>query len=128
MKFKVGDKVKNKKTGAIDFVKSAPGMKIYDMKGFLDSDKGFLLKGYGWGYQKSWKLVGRGRNEKVLPIKYVVFYEENDGDPMKTFSTNKELKGWLSEAKDDEDIDFSSIRVFEVKKELKVKTSFRLVG
>lgn len=77
---------------------------------------------YGRFDDRELELVNKGR-----PV-YVVFYEVNEIDPMKTFSTDKELKEWLAEAKDNKDIDFSSIRVFEVKKELKVKTSFKLVG
>lgn len=76
------------------------------------------------------ELVGKGRPARVLPIKYAVFYKENDVNPMATFTAEKELKSWLTNAKDNEEIDFSSIRVFEVKRELRVeaKTSFKLVG
>lgn len=130
MKFKVGDKVKIIKikrehhfgddylNQVGEIIEDYPGRNlIYDFWVKFDDDEI-----YQYGEEE---LAKAG---KALPIKYVVFYKENNVDPMATFTTEKELKSWLTKAKDNEEIDFSSIRFFEVKKELKVKISFKLVG
>lgn len=57
MKFKIGDKVKNIKTGEIDTVVSVPGMKKYDKHGFIAAAEGFVLKNSAWEYQIDWELV-----------------------------------------------------------------------
>lgn len=84
--------------------------------------------GYGyWCHRSSVEIIGkRGRPAKEKPVQYVVFYDENDHDPMKTFTERQALVAWLKEAREDEDIDFGSIRVFEVKKELKVTLKTRV--
>ena len=63
---------------------------------------------------------------KPLPIKFVVAYDEHDFDPAKLFTSRKELDDWLREARDNENIVWASLRVFEVKKEMEVKTTFTL--
>jgi len=72
------------------------------------------------------ELVKRGRPAKEAKTMFVVTYDENDVDPHKTFTNKKELMKWLKDVIDNEDIDFNSIKVYEVKKEFKVVASFRL--
>ena len=64
MKFKVGDKVKHKKTGLIDTVKLAPGIKEYDERGYSDAKAGLLLESNTWVYQKFWEKVNKEMNNK----------------------------------------------------------------
>ena len=64
VKFKVGDKVKHKKTGLIDTVKLAPGIKEYDERGYSDAKAGLLLESNTWVYQKFWEKVNKEMNNK----------------------------------------------------------------
>ena len=59
-KFKPGDKVmciEGSYKRNIDVVKSVPGMKEYNSRGFHCADEGFCLKKAGWDYQKNWEIV-----------------------------------------------------------------------
>jgi hypothetical protein len=55
-KFKAGDKVRNKATGAIKTVRAVPGMDEYDDRHFADASKGFTDE-YSWNYQRNYELV-----------------------------------------------------------------------
>jgi len=60
MKFKVGDKVKHKKTGLIDTVKLAPGIKEYDERGYSSAKDGLLLESNTWVYHMGIsKILGK---------------------------------------------------------------------
>ena len=56
VKFKVGDEVKNKNSGKIGIIKSLPGMPEYDKNNFSSADKGFVLEGGVWEYQKDYQI------------------------------------------------------------------------
>lgn len=70
------------------------------------------------------RKVGRPRKERS--IKYVVTYDENDVDPVKHFTDRKEMIAWLKEAKEDESIDWDSIRIFDVVGERKPTASVNI--
>lgn len=67
---------------------------------------------------KKVKKPGRPRKEK--PIQYIVIYDERSGDPHKLFKTRKEMKDWIKEALDDENIINSSIKAYKLDHELVV--------
>lgn len=137
MKYKVGDKVKilprkdsqrNQSPFYLDKMTEFAG-KTLTISGIPDSgitDYGsYILKGNSWFWHEDWlQKVDKLSEEK--PIKYVLFYDENDHDPMVTFSELKEVKKWIKDNLINKDIDFDSIRIFEVKKELKFKKSINI--
>ncbi len=135
MKYKVGDKIKVKKSHhgecdnncavsisdmiAIDMVTiSRVGSNYYEIK--EDSHR--------WSDCMLARKVGKGRPKKEKPVKFIVIYDEIDGDPTKTFTSRKELMKWVKEAREDKDVVFGSIKIYPVGKEMKVevKTNFRL--
>ncbi len=63
---------------------------------------------------------------KVVPIQYVVVYDEEDGDPAETFTSEKELIAWLKEAMSDSNIVWDSIEVYPTTGKLKLETTFKL--
>lgn len=126
-KFKVGDRIRNIETGRIDVVKLLPGMEEYDRCRYIGSESGMVTDGSLWTHQEDWELISkRGRPTKEKEVMFIATYDVNDVDPHKTFTSRKELTDWLREAKEDTSIRFSSIKVYEVKKELEVITSFKL--
>ena len=58
---------------------------------------------------------------KRKQIKYVVLYDEEDGDPAKTFSNLLSLKTWLFTALFESEIKYETIQIFEVKDEFQPK-------
>lgn len=52
---------------------------------------------------------------KKLPTKYVVTYDDNYGDPYKTFDTDEQLNSWLQRQDYVNNVDRDSIRVYEIK-------------
>ena len=71
-------------------------------------------------------LVLNGKKGKPEMVKFVVLYDNYDEDPAVKFYNRSDMNKWFIKAIDDRQIKFSSIEVFEVKKEQKVRTSFRL--
>ena len=65
-KFKIGDKVRNKKTGEINIVKSVPGMEEYDRFSFGCASQGFVSEDYGWQYQENWELVSEPQQDTIV--------------------------------------------------------------
>jgi len=133
-KFKVGDRVKiikninggtkdNKYIGKVGIIvkKARHDVQPYDIR----LQNGDLLEAWA---EDEFKLMTKGRPFKLKPVKYIAFYDEEDKDPTKKFTSKKELNEWLKEAQKDEDIVFSSIKVYEIKKEYEVLTSFSLKG
>ena len=126
VEFKKGDKVRRESTGQTVTVKGVSGMAEYDRMSFSGAKEGFTMEGGGWDLQKDWTKVGR--SAKPLLTQFVAIYEEKGcGDPVKKFTSKKELVKWIRKAQTDEEILFDSIEVYPVGKELKVKTDFRLV-
>jgi ribosomal protein L21E len=72
------------------------------------------------------ELIKNGKKVKELPVQFVVTFDENGRDPVAVFTSKKEMKKWLTKAKDNSEIVFGSIRIFEVKKEYAVKMNFTL--
>ena len=126
MKFKVGDKVvftENSGIGKVGVTAEVYDLGTNDMHIYVkDSSDG----SGSWAVEPSWIRLVDSKKEKVLPVQYIVIYDFVDRDPAKTFTSRKELNKWLKEAKEDRDVIFSSIKVFEVKREYEVKTSFSL--
>ena len=75
---------------------------------------------------KNLVLIKSGRPVKVKPVVYVVIYDEVDRDPTKIFTSKKDLTSWLKEAKEDSDVVWDSIRIFEVSKELRAKVHSKI--
>ena len=131
MKFKVGDICKiTRKTGCFAVNINTPYAKIreVDPDGYyyydtLDKNFNYVDSCSGCLDDGSMEVY---KGDKVLPVQFIVIYDLVDRDPAKTFTSRKELNKWLKEAKEDRDVIFSSIKVFEVKREYEVKTSFSL--
>ena len=124
MSFKIGDRVKtNFGTGKIiaGAKDEMPGVEHDNNMG------GHNCRGKGkdrhcfWVYRKDIKKISRGRPKKEKQVKYVAIYDENDVDPIKKFTSRKELIDWIKEAQDDEKIDFDSIEVYPVGPRLEVE-------
>lgn len=132
MKYKVGDKVKilprkygqkNQSPPYVDSMTKFVG-KILTISTIIYPNNYYLeCNPYYW--REDW-LQKVGKSVKEKPIKYVLFYDENYHDPMETFLELKEVKKWIKDNLKNEDIDFDSIRIFEVKKELKFKKSINI--
>jgi len=130
-KFKVRDRVKvikrdswndDKYVGKTGEIINAEGSGIYPyFVEFNNGDKEYFA-------DDEVELVSRSRGRPPKPVKYIAFYDEEDRDPAKKFTSRKELNEWLKEAEGNRDIIFSSIKVYEVKKEYEVLTSFKLKG
>ncbi len=74
-----------------------------------------------WAEEELEKItVGRPKKEPV--IRYVVVR----ASVASAFASRKELMIWLREAREDSNVDWDSIRVFDVKKEMRVLTSLEL--
>lgn len=138
--FKVGDKVEVNNR----YRKSNPNGSIGKIvgKGKSTRDKDYyydvIVKSgkspeFPWFYyQKDLKPVSkRGHPAKPKKVKFVVIYDEEDGDPTEKFYSRKELMKWLKEAQDDEEIIWDSIEIYLVDKKMKptanVKISLRKV-
>ena len=111
------------KIGEIYVLKMGNKMGDFSYKLWASEGK---LEERGSGCHCPTKWIKVGKPKKTKPAKFVVIYDETDGDPAETFKSRTELNKWLKEAKDDENIVWNSIKVFEVKKEMEVLTSFRL--
>ncbi len=61
---------------------------------------------------------------KAKPVIYVVGWE-TDEDPYRTFTSESEMRGYLTELAKDDDVEKDSIEVFEVKKHYKVSFDFK---
>lgn len=127
-KFKVGQKVRTDggfgHDPAIGTIVSISGSgDLYQVKVPKSCHPSIKL----WNYFTKELELARGRPPKPKPIKFIATYDEVDKDPYKTFTSKKELNEWLEEAKKDEEIEFGSIKVYEIKKEFGVETSFKLV-
>jgi len=74
------------------------------------------------------ELVKKGKPIKEVKTKtiFIAIFDEDDIDTHTTFTNKKELIKWLKEVKENEDINFSSIKVYEIKKEFEVITNFKL--
>lgn len=73
------------------------------------------------------KISGRiGRPPKPKFHKFVAFYEETNKDSYKLFYTKKELKELLEEAKDDEKIDFDSIKAYPLGEPFEISLNIKL--
>ena len=130
-KFKVGDRVKIR----VDCSGCITDEVYTLMRGYVSGGnkyklvaRGGKIEGNGCGChcQHNWIKFSRGRPRKEKQVKYIAIYEENNVDPVKKFTSRKELIDWIKEAKEDEDIDFDSIEVFEVNKRLEVKVKTRV--
>ena len=109
-KFRAGDRVK--------IIKACPGSKVGQIKIVTRNEYGTLEAGI-CQCQRKWELIKKpGRPIKPKPevFKYIVV-KSNDC----LFETRRTLGLWLK----DQDNPLDE-RVFEVKKELRVKTSFSL--
>jgi len=69
MKYKIGDKVRNKKTGRTDIVKGVPGTKEYDKEDFICAEEGIQLKDAIWDFQRNWELLEASKGRKTLTNK-----------------------------------------------------------
>jgi len=131
MKYKEGDKVK--------VIENNSGLGVYDKYiGQVGKVTGVIKHItypydvlFGDGKESDWKeeelsVVTRGRPSKPKPVKFIAIYDEEDGDPTKKFVSKTALNKWLKEAREDDDIVFESIEVYEVKDVYGVATSFRL--
>lgn len=64
MKFKKGDKVRDKLTKQTRIVKDVPGDMDYDRMNFISEHLGMTLEDGGWRFQKEFELVRGGDNMK----------------------------------------------------------------
>lgn len=121
MKFKQGDKIKILRSlhGHEYPIGSIRTIDRIDSDGYIFTSGPYFVKA------DEIKLVN-GKKEKILPTQFVVTYDEVSRDPYKTFTSKKEMNGWLKEAKSNTSIKFETIRVYEVKRTWEVKTSFTL--
>lgn len=126
MKFKAGDRVKVKDTSSP--WKGETGVVFDDNYGKEFPYEVRFAENGDWQLfgEGDLEKTGRGRPTKEKPVKYIAIYDENDVDPVKKFTSKKELTEWIKEAQDDEDIDFDSIEVFEVNKELEIEVKTRV--
>ncbi len=125
MKFKVGDKVigtKGAYSGQCGIKGTIVGITGDNIPYKVQYDNGVRT----YEGKEDIKLIKKGRITKAKPVKFVAIYDENNEDPAKTFTSKKELNTWLTEVRDNDDIVWNSIKVFEVKKEYEVETGFRL--
>ena len=141
MKFKIGDRVRIIKRKAGN---RTGGEKWHNPNGdvgscgvitAIDSDKKTYcvengIKYFGFFDHEEIELYkgkrGRAATVKTETIKYVVSYEVSDHDHIQHFTDVKALHEWLKKAIGFGDVKSTAFRVFEVKKEFKVLTSFRL--
>lgn len=139
MKYKVGNRVKaigGRPKGHCGIIRKINGNEYtveFDNwhNGHSGTTNGLNIKNSsGWCLlEEEIKLLHKGSKAiKAKPTLYVVIYDEVNKDPAETFSSKAELNKWLKEAKENRDIVWNSIKVYEVKKEFTVKamTSFRL--
>lgn len=131
LKFKVGDTVK--------MARVDPELAVVDMNYLggigkvkhINEDKTYQYEvDFGDRVQdfQEWQLekVGEDKSVKPTPVLYVVTYDMEGHDPVKTFTSKKEMNAWLKEAHENRSVVWSSIKVFEVKKEYQVGTTFSL--
>lgn len=78
----------------------------------------------GWNGMFSEKELTRVL--KTPSPKYMLFYELNGVDPIATFTSKEFLMDWLKLARNNHEISFDSIRVFEVVKEHQIETEIVL--
>lgn len=133
MSFKVGDKVKIVKIDSISAIdKKDLGKQGVIIEKGVNNDHPYRVefknKETNIFNDDEMKKIGRGRPKKEKLVKYIAIYNETDGDPAKKFFTLKELKTWIKEAKENENIIFDSIEVYPVSERLEVelKTSVSL--
>jgi len=72
--------------------------------------------------KNNWELF-KGKTEKVM---FIVTYDRVDRDPTETFSSKKELDEWLKQTKENKNIIYDSIKVYEVGKQYNVKVTYAL--
>lgn len=117
--FKIGDRVKAMVDNHMGEVKKGTILTVtYVADNFFAGDSKF-----GGLAMCDYCLV---KDFKESPVQYIAIYDLVDRDPTKTFTSKKELNKWLKEAKNDKDVIFDSIKIFEVKKQYSVQTTFRL--
>ncbi len=135
IKFKVGDRVKVVKTGALnleseDWCKSAfkkiglmyPGGTAV-IKDVRDDDDWVGIEGSSLSISSEhFALAGKSYKEKS--IKLVLTYDE-DVDPVEFFTERKDAVKRIKELSEKPEV--RNIRLFEVKKEFKVETSKRVI-
>jgi len=128
-KFKPGDKVRRKFGDAIDVVVSVPGVKEYDLKGFVYAEEGFVLKNFGWEFQKDWELRSGPKQGKSKTAKFVLAYRGGCcEDTTEEFETINEIKKRIKVLHDDGEIETDSIlTVYEIKKKLPVTLEDKVV-
>jgi len=130
-KFKAGDRVRIKSN---DVHPLSPHYKKGDTAIYLGADRFEMSDGnFQWVTREDRKeeifnRIKRGRPSKSKPVKFIAKYIEDGGDPYKEFTSKKALNEWLKGVQEDnhEDIEFNSIKIYEIKKEFGVETSFRL--
>ena len=121
MKFKKGEKVKVIKC-VVGNSNHEGEIGVITRRGCSSKDCHYHVKVKGYGECCAKQVRGtRGRPKKEKPVKYIAIYDENDADPVKEFTSKKELKVWLLEAQENEDIDFDSIKAYPVGPRLKIE-------
>ncbi len=137
--FSIGDKVRlivdaqGAKAGMVGMIvadptDSVPGVQFEKRCGGHDCG-GRGKDGYCWYVAGSHlERVGKGRPSKPTPVLFVVFYEEDEVDPIEKFYSREELNDWLKKASEDRSIRWDSIEIIEKPKVLKAEMSksFRL--
>lgn len=71
-------------------------------------------------------ITSKGRPAKPKPVLFVAVYDKRDIDPAEVFTSEKDMKDWLRQARKDSNVLFDTIRVFKVTDEYGVLTSFSL--
>jgi len=129
MEFKVGDKVRIKSD---DVSPLSSAYKKGDTAVYLGDGRFEMYTGTGQSVddersqERIFEKIVRGRPSKPKTLKFVAIFDEEDGDPHKLFFTKKELNEWLTEAREDDNIVWNSIKVIEAKRVYDVWTSFKL--
>jgi hypothetical protein len=124
MEFKVGQKVKIKKDCTCCKKGEICTLHLGTKEG---SDKSTL---FAWGKglrancscKNNWELF----REKGMKVMFIVIYDRVDRDPTEKFYSRKELDEWLELARNDKDVVYDSIEIYEVGKQYNVKVTYKL--
>jgi len=124
MEFKAGQRVKIK-VDCSDCKKGEICILHFGSKGGRDMSTLFAWgknPGANCSCKNNWELF-KGKTEKVM---FIVTYDRVDRDPTETFSSKKELDEWLKQTKENKNIIYDSIKVYEVGKQYNVKVTYAL--